>query len=423
MSPGLNKIAFWQIMLFKCKPPAAAHFVGFLLLGYFCWIPRVSSAMMQLTTTVLPYLAILSCTAALPHITRDGAPGLALQMAQSIMAREQGILSSQQDASALLQAGFIQKAFHALGAQTRDDKVQESLDAYITKSLDSVVPVLSNATQDTHYPLDRLSNGNGLLQAWQEKGEEKYKASVDALRESVDLQPRNAEGGLWYYVYPYWSYLDGMYSYGPFMTAYTDAFGNSSYKFDDIVLQFDLLWQHCFNNKTGLLVHGYDARRTAVWANKDTGASPHVWGRSLGWYCMALIDTIEHIPPKAQETRNYLETRFRHLMAAVTRAADPKTGGWWQILDQPGREGNYIESSGSSMFVYALLKGLRLGALHEHKFSPVEVVPEAYEETARKAYRYIAKTFVVDDGSGTLGWNGTVGVCSLNSTADYEVCI
>lgn len=371
---------------------------------------------MQLRTLLLPYVAIVGCMAEQPPL--EVATVLSVQMAQSIMSRQQGILSSQKDVSALLQAGFVQKALHALRMQHAEPSLRTAIDAYTTSSLDSTVAVLSNATQDTHYPLDRLSNGNGLLQAWQKTGAAKYKAGVEALRKSVDLQRRNAEGGLWYYVYPYWSYLDGMYSYAPFMTAYTEAFSSSSCELDAIVLQLDLLWQHCFHNETGLLVHGYDARRKAVWANKVTGASPHVWGRSLGWYCMALVDMLELLPATASESRAYVTTRFQQLMAAVTRAADDKTGAWWQILDEPGREGNYIESSASSMFVYSLLKGLRLGALS----AACQVSAGVYEKTANRAYEYIAKTFVVDNGNGTLGWNGTVGVCSLNSTADYEVC-
>ncbi|USP74809.1 glycoside hydrolase family 105 protein [Curvularia clavata] len=330
------------------------------------------------------------------------------------MSREQGILSSQGDSSALLQAGFTQKALHALGSYYARDGSKPAIDAYITRSVDSVVPVVSNATKDTSYPLDRLSNGNGLLRAWQETQLEKYHVGVSALRHSVDLQPKNAEGGLWYYVYPYWSYLDGMYSFAPFMTAYVQEVGDDSYCLEDIVLQLDLLWQHCFHKETGLLVHGYDARREAVWANNVTGASPHVWGRSLGWYCMALIDMLELLPASARDTRGYVEAKFQQLMDAVVRAADTKTGAWWQILDQPGREGNYIESSASSMFVYSLLKGVRLGALsRDHDAS-------ALTQVAHKAYGYIADTFVVHNANGTLGWNGTVGVCSLNSTASYE---
>jgi len=80
-------------------------------------------------------------------------------------------------------------------------------------------------------------------------------------------------------------------------------------------------------------------------------------------------------------------------------------------MNWPGRAGNYIESSGSAMFTYALYKGARLGFLNG---SVVQV--------ASRAYEYLVDEFVVREANGTLSWNGTVAVCSLNSTASYEVC-
>ncbi|KAI4655431.1 hypothetical protein J4E93_000143 [Alternaria ventricosa] len=348
-------------------------------------------------------------------------------MAQSIISRSQGILISQADSSALLQAGFTQKTFQQILSTYGNSSLAPALDTYITKSVDSVVPVVSNATRDTTYPLDRLSSGNGLLRLWQGTGDGKYKRAFEALRKSVDLQPRNDQGGLWYYVYPHWSYLDGMFSLTPFLTAYMNDVDNPSMTEDtleDVVFQLDLLWQRCYSEETGLLVHGYDARRTAVWANSATGASPHVWGRSLGWYCMALIDTFELLPANASHTREYIQSRFQQLMPAVVAAADGKTGAWFQVMDRPGEEGNYLESSASSMFVYSLLKGVRLGALSTDAVwngtASYSGSQSAYVDVAKKAYEYIADTFVVHNGNGTLGWNGTVGVCSLNSTASYE---
>jgi rhamnogalacturonyl hydrolase YesR len=384
---------------------------------------------MHLSTTFIAYLCSLTFSVtALPNINRHGSHPLSLQMAESIVSRNQGILDSQTDASALLQAGFIQKAFHQILSTYPNSSLAPTLNEHIIKSADSVVPVISNATRDTTYPLDRLSNGNGLLQLWEETGEQKYQLAVEALRKSVDLQPRNTQDGLWYYVYPHWSYLDGMFSLTPFLTAYTNYFGNTSRTertLEDMVLQLDLLWQHCYSEENGLLVHGYDDSRTAVWANNITGASPHVWGRSLGWYCMALIDTLELLPPSATHTRQYVERRFQQLMPAVVAAADAKTGAWWQVMDRPGQEGNYLESSASSMFVYTLLKGVRLGLLPTHAVSNGTVSysadQDAYVDVAKKAYDYVADMFVVHNGNGTLGWNGTVGVCSLNSTASYEV--
>lgn len=373
-------------------------------------------------------------------------------MATSIISRGQGVLSGEGDSSQLLQAGFTQKAFRRWLELYPNDPDAGLIGSYIKESTDSITSAVSDAaaTIDT-WSLDRLSSGNNLITLYQESNNnETYRAAFEALRQSIDLQPRNSEGGLWYYTYPNWSYLDGMYSLAPFYTLYTALFdaANSSAVPGDMVRQLDLLWQHCRLNSSSsaLLVHGYDDSRTAVWADPVTGASPHVWGRSLGWYAMALVDTLELLSryyddndtsaaadggKQEEGAQQHLMTQFTELAAAVVRAADGASGAWWQVMDQPGRAGNYIESSGSAMFAYALLKGARLGYLSESSPASTLVTAPTEEENggsawtdvATRAYEYLVDKFVVNHGNGTLGYNGTVSVCSLNSTASYEVRI
>jgi rhamnogalacturonyl hydrolase YesR len=205
-----------------------------------------------------------------------------------------------------------------------------------------------------------------------------------------------------------------MYSLVPFYSLYTSHFDseNTTNVNDDIVHQLDLLYSHCFDNSTGLLHHGYDASKTAVWANPITGSSSIVWSRAMGWYFMSLIDFLSATPiPHHSTTFKQILHLFISLSQAIIAAVDEKTGCWWQVVNFPGRAGNYIESSGSAMFTYALYKGARLGFLND---SVVQV--------ASRAYEYLVHEFVVREGNGTLSWNGTVAICSLNSTASYEVC-
>ncbi|KAI8932576.1 hypothetical protein NX059_010081 [Plenodomus lindquistii] len=357
--------------------------------------------------------------------TQDGGPNVkrySLRMAQSIMSRNQGIFANATDSSIFLQAAFVQKAFTQLALQYPNESTTDAVTAYIEKSVDAISPALSNATRNVGYSLDRLGNGNALLSLLAQTGSESYNKSVSALRASIDLQPRNSDGSLWYYVYPHWGYLDGMYSFVPFLTAYSlsqDPVDNTT-TINNVLAQLSILWSRCFNTQTGLLVHGFDASRTAVWVDKTsaTGASPHVWGRSMGWYVMALVDTHELLPstPAYHKARAYLADAFeqlaKNLVLEPTR--DAETGAWWQVLDRPGQQGNYVESSASSMFVYALLKGVKLGLIQDTNATD-------YTGIARRAYAYLVKTFVVEEGEGgVLGWNGTVAVCSLNSTATFE---
>lgn len=83
------------------------------------------------------------------------------------------------------------------------------------------------------------------------------------------------------------------YMVNPFYAAYTAAyqFSNAS-AWSDIALQFALMEENARQNATGLLYHGYDESKMAVWADSATGHSPCVWDRALGWFSMALVDVV-----------------------------------------------------------------------------------------------------------------------------------
>ncbi|KAH8703502.1 putative cell wall glycosyl hydrolase YteR [Talaromyces proteolyticus] len=337
-------------------------------------------------------------------------------MADSIISRGQGIAPAETQSSIFLQIGIVQTALLRVLDSPLSRCTELDYRSYVEKGTQSIVGRLLNASQDTLFPLDRLSLGRGLLLDYTGDHDNKtVKSALDALRRSIDLQPENQYSGLWYFTYPNWSYLDGMYSYASFYSLYTTFFNPTvtNKTTDDIIYQLDLLWAHCFDNSTGLLFHGYDASKTAVWANPATGASPVVWDRALGWYFMALVDWLEINGFECLSTQwEHVHARFVAIANGIVKAADPVSGAWWQALNFPEREGNYIESSGSAMFVYGLYKGIRLGYLRSSD--------QRYKNTADKAYAYLTNTFVVKNQNGTLDWNGTVSVCSLNSSATYE---
>ncbi|KAK7931348.1 hypothetical protein PG985_002060 [Apiospora marii] len=346
-------------------------------------------------------------------------------MARSIMDRGQGIMTGKGGPSEPLQAGFTQKAFTAILEKYPTDPLATQLRDYVYQSAASVAPFMLNATHDAlAYPLDRLSNGNALLslsEATKTDETATFYSAAAALRQSIDLNRRNAEGGFWYFTYPNWSYLDGMYSLAPFYALYTAGGSNdpeARKALEEIRFQIDLLYQHTHITSSGLLVHGYDDSKTAVWADRTTGASPYVWGRSLGWLIMALVDTVELLPKSACNLRDDLLKKYNDLARAVIRAVDPDTGAWWQVMNEPGRTKNYIESSetvaGSAMFSAALLKGARLGYLMDDRLAAEATA------VAVRGYVYLTDTFVTQNENGLLDYNGTVSVCSLNSTASYD---
>ncbi|KAI9039793.1 cell wall glycosyl hydrolase YteR [Aspergillus affinis] len=387
-------------------------------------LPSKPSLPWLLTSLLIP----LCQSAPHPSGCRPADGSYSAWMADSVITRGQAIApAGKPEASIALQIGFFQTAILQL-LDRHDSSVPSCQttrwEEYLTNSTASIAPLLGNASQDTQlFALDRLSTFRGLLHDYEKTNNTIDKKAIDSLRQSIDLQPTNEYGGLWYFTYPNWSYLDGMYSLIPFNWLYAMRFDPPSTGaiVDQSIRELDLLWQHCYHNSTGLLVHGYDGSKTAVWASSLTGASPIVWDRSLAWYFMTLVDMLELLKlkgsPGAAEQRytRYLRGRLSALADSVMAVADTNSGCWWQVMTAPGQEGNYIESSGSAMFTYALLKGVRLGLLDSERVSGSKIV-----ELASKCYGYMVNEFVVEEGDGTLGYNGTVAVCSLNSSATYE---
>ena len=177
----------------------------------------------------------------------------------------------------------------------------------------------------------------------------------------------------------------------------------------DITQQFTLMFQNTIQNatapnNTGLLYHGYDFSHRTVWASPDRGHSPEVWDRALGWYSMALVDILEIFPRDNPGYQNIL-TILRTLVPRIRDVAEPVSGVWWLVITQPGRAKNYFESSGSAMFVYAMLKALRLGYVQD-------TADGSILRAARKAYDYMIQNWVVQNSDGTMNWLNTVNVSS-----------
>ena len=256
------------------------------------------------------------------------------------------------------------------------------------------------------YNLDNITPGRTLLMLAQqsEANRERFRWAADTLRQQLARQPRTKEGGFWHKKrYPNQMWLDGLFMAEPFYAEYSAVYQQLE-NFDDIAHQFALIEAHLTDPKTGWLYHGYDESRQQKWANPKTGQSPNVWGRSVGWYAMALVDVLDYFPanhPRRADLVRYLQ----RLMPVVAQAQDPKTGCWYQIPNQVSRNGNYPEASASCMFVYALAKGVRMGYL-----------PDSLLANARRGYAGILKTFVKPNADGTLSLNGTVSVGGLGGT-------
>jgi unsaturated rhamnogalacturonyl hydrolase len=280
--------------------------------------------------------------------------------------------------------------------------------AYVRATVDRWVDKDGNITTEPGKPfnpelhtLDNLEPGRAVLAVYEKTGDQKYAKAVKLIFDQFQTMPRNATGGYWHkQIYPNQMWLDGAYMGEPFRAGYARAFHVPS-EFDDIAKQLLLMDEHMRDPKTGLLRHGWDASKEQQWADKTTGLSKEVWARALGWYAMALVDTIPSFPANHPQ-RAKLVAVLQHVAEGAAKYQDPDNGTWWDVMDKGGQAGNFREASASAMFTYALAKGARLGYL-----------PEKYRANAVKGWFGIEKEFVTTNSNGKVTLHGTVKVSGL----------
>lgn len=213
------------------------------------------------------------------------------------------------------------------------------------------------------YNIDSIAPGKTVLALYQLTGEERYRKAAGLLRKQLDAHPRVSEGGFWHkqrYTNQMW--LDGLFMGAPFYAEYTKIFKGPTADYDDVAKQFRLIDKYLYDAKTGLFYHGWDEKRTQPWANPVTGTSSNFWGRALGWYAMACVDVLDFLP-KDHPGRKEIIAELKKVCDGVVKWQDAESGLWWQVMDQGKREGNYLEATASSMFVYAMAKGVNRGYL------------------------------------------------------------
>lgn len=292
---------------------------------------------------------------------------------------------------------------------------REAGDAWADPSLSRMARDLSSALVDAdgsiqgyvegEYNLDMINSGRNVLVLFAETGERRFKIAADRLAAQLRSQPRTPSGGLWHKkIYPNQMWLDGLYMAQPFALRYAAAFGELSFV-EDAVLQFSLIAEKARDPRNGLLRHAWDESRTQLWAEPETGKSPNHWGRAMGWYAMALVDSIE-VLPEGHEGAAILSALLEDLSEALATFQDPETGLWYQVVDKGGRMGNYLEASVSSMLAYAFMKGSRIGVLDPRRFTPI----------GRRAYEGACNRFLKAGSDGGARLEGICAVAGLGGS-------
>ena len=298
--------------------------------------------------------------------------------------------------------GLVLQAMSKVYEQTNNEKLYKYIYEYADRMINEDGSI--NAYKLSNYNLDMIKSGDAIYYVYNQKEEPRFRKAMDTLHKQLEGMPTTSEGGYWHKkVYPNQMWLDGVYMAEPFHAKYAQSFMEGEYAqktYDKIVLQFDLIERHNRNPETGLYYHGWDESKEQKWANKDTGLSENFWSRGMGWYGMALVDVLDYLPENHSGRERIIKYLNQYAEAIVNY--QDESGAWYQVLNLPERDGNYLEATGTSMFTYTLAKGVNKGYL-----------PESFLDYAKKGFQGILDEFISVEENGVVNLNKCCGVAGL----------
>lgn len=317
----------------------------------------------------------------LNYKTGEFPPSWSVAAAQSLMARYPDFIQTYWNAWTYVH-GYMACALERLYKDTNDKAYLDYIKRYIDCFIDEDGNFLT-VTNNKGMPriasvcdnLDNMMTGNTLVMLYEHYGEPRYRRAAEHIRKCLDDYPRNSNGGFWHsrgLTGQMW--IDGIFMGQMFLLRYGRSIGDTEYTYDEAVKQIVAYSKIAEQNNSGLYVHGvYESGhgdRVCTWANTSTGKSPEVWGEGLGWYALILVEALETIPVSYKGYKDVKDI-FVRMASALKSTQDSESGGWYQVVDKPDMVDNWIETSGSAMFTYAIRQGIDLGILDKNEYEPV----------------------------------------------------
>ncbi|MCI8949251.1 MAG: glycosyl hydrolase family 88 [Lachnospiraceae bacterium] len=300
--------------------------------------------------------------------------------------------------------GCMIKAIIELYHITHNQQYLKFADDFIDYFVKDDGSILSYRPEE--YNLDHVNAGKTLFDLYELTGKVKYRKAIDTVYSQLLHQPRTARGNFWHkMIYPNQIWLDGLYMAQPFYMQYEVTY-NQCKNCADSYQQFANVYSLMRDTRNGLYYHAYDETRKMFWCDKVTGLSDNFWLRAMGWYAMALIDTMEIMPPSLAMEKSELNRIYKELIVSMLPYQDEKTGMWYQVVNRGGIKPNYLETSGSAIFAYAIMKSVRLGFLDSYYF-----------QYGEKAFEGICNTYLSEEnGELQLG-----GICLVAGLGNKEM--
>ncbi len=298
--------------------------------------------------------------------------------------------------------GCMITSFLEIGKITNDSRYFDFCEKFIDYYVGDDGSILGYNMEN--FNLDDVNEGKVLFELYEKTKKEKYRLAIEKQALQLHYQPITCEGNYWHkLIYPFQIWLDGIYMAQVFNAKYQKF--HNTHDYSNILVQIKNVRKHMYDEKSGLYYHGFDFSKSIFWADKETGVSSSFWLRAIGWYAVAMIDIIEICDDKI--TQFEISAIFRELMENIVKYRDEDSKMYYQVVDKGDREGNYLETSGSSMIAYAQLKGARLG-----------VLPSQFAEYGKQTFDGICNRYLTVSDDGDLNLEGICLVAGLGPNSN-----
>lgn len=198
-------------------------------------------------------------------------------------------------------------------------------------------------------------------------GDLQAKDTLHELKDALYRQVPRMENGIINRIETMWS--DDLFMAVPFLVRLGIVFGEEQYA-QDAFTQLNEYYNKMFIEKDQVFSH--------IFFVQDYEKSNVPWGRGNGWAMVAMSEYLDHTPADDKNRKAVIEI-YRKFVEGVC-ALQAESGMWHQVLNQPD---TYEETSCTAMFLYSMLRGVKLGILSKEKVSPV--IHKAYQGLCNKA--------------------------------------
>lgn len=302
--------------------------------------------------------------ARLEYTPGDAPSELAIPLARTIVARYPDYRTAYWKDYTYVQ-GYIFDAMDRLGRLTGDD----SYTRYMKKYIDNFVDDEGNYKGGPLTNLDNFMTGSAFCTLYGRTGDERYKKAAMQILEGVKPYP-SSDGQFWHGNKSPNMWVDGVFMMQMFLIRCAEHVGEADFCLDTACRNIKAAAKH-LQRPDGLMLHAWTTEpEKADWADKETGLSPEVWSEGMGWYALVVPELLAVLPKDHPEYNDILAI-YRKMAAGLKQWQDPNTGGWWMVVDKGSNPLNFIDPSGTGMFVHSIRRGIDLGLLKEKEYGPV----------------------------------------------------